>query len=84
MNRLQLEKTIHDHFETILTRSGYVQDGCYNLDSQKPVVAESLGRLFFDYMVASGYDMCWEGFMNQELEGICRLLEDIAVFQKAG
>ena len=80
--RERLEQVIHDHFDKIVTQSGYDHDGCYNLDTQTPVVAESLGRLFFDYMVASVYDMSWEGFSDQELESIGRLLEDMAVAQK--
>ena len=83
MNREKLEKTIHDHFDTIITRAGYSHDGCYNLDSQKQAVAESLGRLFFDYMVSAVYDMSWEGFDDQELESIGSLLGDMAVAQKA-
>ena len=82
MNREKLESTIHDHFKTITTQSGYVHDGSYNLDSQTRIVAESLGRLFFDYFVASVFDMSWEGFSDQELESIGRLLEDMVVAQK--
>lgn len=82
MTREQLEKNIHDHFDTITTHSGYNHDGSYNLDGQPRIVAESLGRLFFDYFVASVFDVSWEGFTNQELEGICRLLEDMVSAQK--
>ncbi len=82
MTREQLEQTIHDHFETITIQSGYKSDGSYNLDSQTTLVAQSLGRLFFDYMVASIFDMSWEGFSDQEIEVIGRLLEDMVVAQK--
>ena len=83
MSREQLEQTIHDHFETITTGAGYTHDGSYNLASQEQV-AQKLGNLFFDYMVASVFDTSWEGFSDQELEGVRALLEDMNIAQKAG
>ena len=84
MNREQLESTIHDQFEIIINRLDYVHNGLYNLDSQEDKVAQSLGRLFFDYMIGSMYDVSWEGFSNPELKVIGTLLEDMAVAQEAG
>ncbi len=84
MDREQLEQTINDHFETIITRSGYNHDGCSNLDTQKQEVAQKLGRLFFDYFIGSIYDVSWEGFNDQELGTIGRLLEDIDEAQRVG
>lgn len=81
MTREQLEQVIYDHFDTVITKSGYNHNGCYNLDSQGDKVAQSLGRLFFDYFVSGIYDTSWEGFSDQELEPIGALLKDMAIAQ---
>lgn len=81
MTREQVEQTIHDQFTIIINRTGYVHDGSYNMDSQPDKVAQSLGRLFFDYFIGSMYDTGWEGYSDQELEAVGSLVTDMAVAQ---
>ncbi len=81
MTREQVEQTIHDQFMTIIDRTGYVHDGSYNMDGQPEQVAQSIGRLFFDYFIGSMYDTGWEGFSDQELEAVSSLVTDMAVAQ---
>ncbi len=79
----QAQDQIMQHFQSIIVRAGYNQDGSYNLETQSPDVATKLGTLFFDYLVASCYDTSWEGFTDQDQEGIARLLEDMNVAHEA-
>ncbi len=81
MTRDETEQTIHDQFTVIINRTGYDHDGSYNMDSQDDKVAQSLGRLFFDYFIGSMYDTGWEGYSDQELEAVAALVTDMAVAQ---
>ena len=81
MTREKLEQIIHDQFTRIIDRTGYDHNGTYNLDCQTELVAQALGRLFFDYFIGSMYDTQWEGFTDQELKVIGSLVTDMAVAQ---
>ena len=47
-------------WDEVLKHVGYKEDGSYNIDDQ-PEIAQKIGRLVFDYLVAASYDMNWEG-----------------------
>ncbi len=82
-NRETSKQTIHDHFMSIAVRAGYREDGTYNL-SEDPETARTLGKLFFDYMVGSIFDVSWECFTDQDLETIGKLVHDMKVAYEAG
>lgn len=73
------KQLIADGFKTILRTVGYVQDGMYNLDSQRHEVAILLGKGLFNYLVASIYDCDWEGFSADDLRGVSAFLTDLAL-----
>lgn len=69
--------------EEIWKSLGYVHDGSYNISPQ-PGMAQKLGEVWFDYLVASTYDTEWEGFEEAELDVIRRLLDDFRLFVENG
>jgi len=79
-SRAQLTRAFHGIMSTL----GVPDLGpSYNMDTYPKEVAEKLGRQFFDYMVASIYDMNWEGYLEEELEGVAAFIVDLERSVKA-
>lgn len=74
---------INKSFLAILARVGYKENGSHNMDTQPKEVAEKLGKAVFDYLTASIYDTDWEGFTEEDLEGIDAFMYDLALSVEA-
>lgn len=82
MTREQRTVQIAEAFRQILAECGYKDTPANSLEGQ-PEVAQKLGNLVMDYMIASMYDMNWEGYPTKDLVGVHAFMADMLLMATA-